>query len=158
MDEKSDTYGFCKEVFEVNGNINYMRCWRNCCKKLFPTPLGTPEYFVPECPECKGIARPSTKFNDEEPDDYFYKKTAVQKKIASCDCVILIGTRLDSHFATMLMNQAITSGALIVEVGASPVLEFGNIKQLIGFPEELVPMLCQAIRERLSKAGPKSKV
>lgn len=154
MDEDSSEYGFCKDVYEINGNINYMRCARNCCQKLFPSPLGCPEYFVPQCPECKGAARPHTKFNDEDYDEFFHKNSAVQDKVAFCDCIILIGSRLDSNFASTLVSQAMSSGALIVEISAMPVLEIGNVKQLIGFTEELVPMLCLAIKERLMKFSP----
>ncbi len=51
-------FGFCNEVLEIHGNINYMRCEKACRVKLFPSPLiGCPENFVPSCPYCKGMAR-----------------------------------------------------------------------------------------------------
>lgn len=154
MNQNSENYGFCKDVYELNGNINYMRCAKGCCKKLFPSPLGCAEYFVPECPECKGIARPHTKFYDEDYDNYFNKYSEVLEKVTFPDCIILIGAGLENEVANNMVTQAMSSGALIVEVGSAPVVEFGNVKQLIGFTEELVPMLCKTIRERLLKFMP----
>jgi len=48
----------CKDVYEIHGDINYMRCANNCTNKFFPAPeIGCSPGFVPSCPNCKGLAR-----------------------------------------------------------------------------------------------------
>lgn len=149
-DENSETYGFCPEVFEIHGNINYMRCEKNCCKKLFPSPIGCPDSFIPQCPECHGRARPHTKFNDEEYDEDFYKTDTVQERVTYCDCLIIVGAELENNIASTIVSHAMSSGTLIVEIGTAPRLEIGDVKQLIGFPEEIVPLLCRSIHDRIT--------
>ena len=57
-DPENMNYGFCNEVLEIHGNIKYLRCDNNCIRKLHPAPpMNCPEYFVPECPKCKRLAR-----------------------------------------------------------------------------------------------------
>ncbi len=51
-------YVICKDVYEIHGDINYMRCANNCTNKFFPAPeIGCSPGFVPNCPNCKGLAR-----------------------------------------------------------------------------------------------------
>ena len=150
-DQTTEEYGFCQEVYEIDGNANYMRCAKGCTKKLVNTTLGGYRDTLPECPQCESTLRPHIKLSDEDYDAFFNKIQSVQEKLTYCDCLILIGTNPQSSFCSTAISQAMSSGALIVEVGSSPVLEFGNVKQLVGFTDEVVPSLCNAIREKLSK-------
>jgi NAD-dependent SIR2 family protein deacetylase len=53
-----DNYGYCDDIYEINGNINYMRCMKNCTKRLLPGPVLTSSLEeVPTCPYCKGPVR-----------------------------------------------------------------------------------------------------
>ena len=128
-----------------------MRCAKGCSRKLFPAPLGGAEYDVPQCPLCQGPARPHSKFEDEDYDPFFHQTQIAQGKLAACDCLILIGMKSQGSFCSTVISQAMASGALIVEVGNSPVIEFGKVKQLSGLTEEIVPLLCRTIQDKLSK-------
>ena len=50
-----------------------------------------------------------------------------------------------------IISQAIENNALIIEINPEPVIENGNVRQLVGDAESLVPEMCQAIKESFVK-------
>jgi len=56
--EHFSRFGLHDKIFEIHGNIQYMRCDNDCTNELFSSPkVGCDVNFVPECPKCKGVAR-----------------------------------------------------------------------------------------------------
>jgi len=145
--QDNPSYGFFDNIFEIHGNINYMRCDASCTIKLFPSPevpLSSYEkgqISVPKCPICKGLARPHTLFFDESYNEEFYKKDTAMKKIENMDCLIVIGTRLETNLASRIVGEAISKDCQIIEINPEPVIECGNVLQLIGESEKIIPNL-----------------
>jgi NAD-dependent deacetylase len=157
--EDAKDYGFCEDVYEINGNINYMRCGQDCTQKLFPSPMiGCPEDVIPTCPKCKGVARPHTLFYDEEPTEHFHKVDTIKNRVSSVDCLILVGKLIDNNIMSNLISHAVTSNSLIVEITQQPCIEIGNVKQLIGFSHEIVPELCSTIHKKMQSFAAGSTV
>jgi len=51
-------FGIHDKIYEIHGNVKYMRCDKDCTTDLFPSPnVDCDDEFVPECPNCKGVAR-----------------------------------------------------------------------------------------------------
>lgn len=167
--QESPSYGFLDNVFEIHGNINYMRCDGCCCNRLFPSPevplssLSRGQIAVPRCPRCKGLARPHTLFFDESYNEEFYRKDSAMAALEDMDCLIVIGTRLETNLASRIVGEAISKDCLIVEINPEPVIECGNVLQLIGESEKVIPNLWKMTRvkffefhesEKLGKGKP----
>lgn len=55
---------------------------------------------------------------------------------------------MTSNFCTNVLMRTIENNTLIVEINPEPVLEVGNVKKLIGYSEELVPILCNELKNK----------
>jgi len=145
-------FGLCDGVYEINGNINYMRCGKSCTPELFPGPkVGFADDFVPECSKCKGAARPHTLFFDEDYEEQYYRKVTILNGIQEADCLIVIGAALDTEFTASIVSQAIAKKQLIIEIDPKPSIKYGNVKHLIGDAEEVLPELAKALQAKDSK-------
>ncbi len=148
----SKKFGFCDEVYELHGSINYMRCDKNCTTDLFSGPkVGCADDFVPECPKCKGVARPHTLFFDEGYVQEYYRKDTILDEIETSDCLIVIGTALETYLAASIVAQAITSKKLVIEINPQPIIKYGNVRHLIGGVEKILPDLCKALQVKDTK-------
>ena len=65
------------------------------------------------------------------------------------DCLIIMGSFVDTDLANNIISQAISSNTLIIEIAMEPRLEIGNIKQLLGSTQDIVPDLCTKIHDKL---------
>lgn len=140
-------FGFCEEVYELHGSINYMRCDKSCTTDLFPGPkVGCDDDFVPTCPRCMGVARPHTLFFDESYEQEYYRKDTILNEIQTGDCLIVIGTALETNLAATIVAQAITNKKLIIEINPQPCIKNGNVRHLIGGVEKVLPDLAKALQ------------
>lgn len=81
-------------------------------------------------------------FFDEEPDEKNYKSDSFLSEIAQTDCLIIIGSNMNSNFLSQILSTLIEKNVLIVEINPEPVIEIGNVKKIVGKAEEIVPELC----------------
>ncbi len=141
-------FGFCNEVYELHGSIKYMRCDKSCTTDLFPAPkVGCADDFVPECPKCKGVARPHTLFFDENYEQEYYRGETILDEIRTGDCLIVIGTALETNLASKIVGQAITNKQLVIEINPQPCIKYGNsVRHLIGGVEKILPELAKALQ------------
>lgn len=68
------------------------------------------------------------------------------KKIENMDCLIVVGTMLETNLASRIVGEAISSEILIIEINPQPVIECGRVFQLIGESEKIVPDLWKLAR------------
>ena len=140
-----------------------MRCDKLCTTRLFPSPevpfssLEKGQIPVPICPLCKGPARPHTLFFDENYEEIFYKKDVVLKKLEEMDCLIVIGTMLETNLASRIVGDAIANDCLIVEINPKPVIECGDVLQLIGESEKIIPNVWKMTRLKFFEFQEKEK-
>ncbi len=66
------------------------------------------------------------------------------------DCLIVIGTALETNLASKIVGQAIENNALIIEINTEPCIQYGQVKQLIGKAEDILPEFCEQIKTKLS--------
>ncbi|KAL4507202.1 hypothetical protein ABPG72_001995 [Tetrahymena utriculariae] len=133
--------------FQIHGNINFIRCSNDQCKNKnksqFLNSYG-PIYNLKNCPECQCPMRPHIKFDDEETDVNIYNVDWIKSKVNQLDCLVLAGLNEDEKnepFYKELIQKSIEYGILIIEISFQPQLEIGHIKQLIGYPEEMIMLL-----------------
>lgn len=152
FNQESPYYGFNEGIYEIHGNINYMRCDNSCTNKLFPSPdvllssFNKGELPLPKCPLCQGLARPHTLFFDESFNEDFYKRDTVLKKLEDMDCLVVIGTMLETNLASKIVGEAISKECLIIEINPTPIIECGNVLQLIGESEKIIPNVWKMAR------------
>ena len=129
-----------------------MRCDISCSNRLFPSPEVSQASYergktpLPKCPLCKGLARPHTLFFDESYNEEYYKKDTAMISIENMDCLIVIGTRLETNLASRIVGEAISKDCQIIEINPEPVIECGNVLQLIGESEKIIPGLWKMTR------------
>lgn len=96
------------------------------------------------------IHRPHTLFFDESYKEEYYRGESLLKEIESMDCLLVIGTQLETNLASGIVAQAIKLGSLIVEVNLQPCISYGNVRHLIGKAEEIVPILCERLQKKIA--------
>ena len=131
------------DVYEVHGNLSYMRCMTNCCDVLFPAPDTTePLSTIPMCPACEGLARPHILLFDENYEEKWYKSDTAAQAAEEADCLLVLGTQLKTGLANRAVRRACRKpGTLVIEVNVEPVIEYGQVLVLCGAVGDVVPPL-----------------
>ena len=82
------------EVFEINGNLDYMSCSKECSAELYPSILGSASIInkVPTCPKCGALCRPHMLLFDESYNEEYYRAKTAAKMMESIDVLIILGT------------------------------------------------------------------
>ncbi len=91
---------------------------------------------------------------DENYNETYYRAETAKTLGKTMDCLIVIGTSLETSFASNFVTQAAKNGVLIVEINPEPCIQEGNCKQLIARSQDIVPDLCLGLKT-LIKTNPK---
>lgn len=73
------------------------------------------------------------------------------------DCLIVIGTALETHLASKIVGTALENKADVIEINPQPCIQFGPVKQLIGNAENIVPELSKEIILRILSGSDSEK-
>eukprot|EP01016_Furgasonia_blochmanni_P054966 TRINITY_DN9126_c0_g1_i1.p1 TRINITY_DN9126_c0_g1~~TRINITY_DN9126_c0_g1_i1.p1 ORF type:complete len:421 (+),score=63.44 TRINITY_DN9126_c0_g1_i1:39-1301(+) len=120
-------------VFEIHGSMDFMRCDEHCQKKFYASPPSDVEKtFVPICPDCGKRARPHTLFFDEGYKEELYRSDTAYEHASKMDCLVVIGTALETNMGARIVEEAIKNKVLIIEINPNPVIECGNVRRLVG--------------------------
>ncbi len=79
------------------------------------------------------------------------------EEIESMDCLIVIGTALETSLASHIVGLAIKKKKLIIEINTVPCIRYGKVKQLIGRAQDIVPNLCYMIQDQIIQMNGDSK-
>lgn len=93
--------------------------------------------------------RPHVLFFDESYNEKYYKSETVMNRIAVMDCLVVIGTTLETNLASKIVETAVGNDILIVEINPEPCIQVGNVKQLVGTAEEIVPELIKEVKKNM---------
>jgi NAD-dependent deacetylase len=131
------------EVYEVHGNLTYMRCMTGCCDVLFPAPeTDEPIDRIPMCPSCEGLARPHILLFDESYEEKWYKSTSAEQAAANADCILVLGTQLKTGLANRVVREACKRpNTLVIEVNVEPVIAYGQVLVFSSTCGDVVPSL-----------------
>ena len=115
------------EVFEIHGNLDYMRCRNECTQDLYPSNLPRePDLSsVPTCPNCGDICRPHILCFDESYNEEYFRARTAAHIFESIDVLIILGTQLKTNLSKRLVQKAQANKVLIYEGNIKPVLEYG---------------------------------
>lgn len=97
------------DLFEIHGNLEFMRWYNECHPAVYPTPDRPKESedVIPKCPNCGEMMRPHILWFDESYNEEYYKLNSVKK-------IIGMETRDDETQASDCEDEYIKADALIV--------------------------------------------
>ena len=138
-------FAFTENVYEVNGNAFYCRCFEECSGRVYPMELFEGSEEVPLCPDCQiGLLRPHVLWNDEACNELFYKEDTVKEYSKDIDALVVLGSVLDMSLARGVTFEALQRNILVVEVNEKPCIEVGGALQIKENCQEAVAKLAEA--------------
>jgi NAD-dependent deacetylase len=129
-------------TYEIHGNIDRMRCARECVAETWAVPDAVPALArgdavddatraLLQCPACHGPARPHVLWFDEYYDEPRYALDSSRAAAAAADLVIVVGTSASTNLPWQVVRLAAANGAVIVDVNVEDN-PFGEIAQARG--------------------------
>ena len=124
-------------LHEIHGDIDLMRCARDCTPERFEippivpaTPKGVPVAEAVRahlhCPKCGAMARPHVLWFDESYDEPRYHLDTVRRLAAGATLVVIAGTSAKTNLPWQVVALAAQNGAAIVDINVEPN-PFGEI-------------------------------
>lgn len=156
-DPESIKFGYHPHIVALHGSVNYIRHHihnQSLDFRLFPYPKTFTDTTLPLINTMK--SRPHTLLFDEAYDDTYYRSESVKQFNSECDCLIVVGTALETNLASQLVGKAINNKALVVEINPNPCIQADGVYQLKGRSEEFLPNLFKLAKEELMKKYPPS--
>ncbi len=137
--------GFSKDLFEIHGNIFYMRCYEECTDTIHPIPEN--QTGVPVCPDCESIMRPHILWFDEFYDEAYYKfHTVLEYGYDKMDALLLVGTTLQTNLPRKLFEIAYFKQLPMIEVNTEPIgIKKYGVMELKGKSGEILPELLKKV-------------
>lgn len=150
-DVNSDLYGLHPHVFAIHGSVNYIRypaSVENAPKRLYPYPPSYNEDTLPLIGDKP--SRPHTLLFDENYDDQFYRTNTVTNFSRDCDCLVVVGTALETSMAARIVCEAIRRKAVVIEINPDPCIAADGVLQLKGTSEEFLNEMFQLAQKNMS--------
>lgn len=133
-----------QRTYQVHGNINYMRCWLDCCLDQFPIPeevgelergqeLSSNQHRLLQCPKCEGPSRPHVLWFDECYDEERFRFQSSLRKAQQCDILVSVGSSGSTNLPTQMVQGAAAKGALLIDVNPERGLYAQLAEQANGF-------------------------
>ena len=140
-----------EKVFELHGNIQYVRCLG--CNKRFPMEeilRRLAEEDLPECEHCKGILKPDAVFFGEELPQLVLNEAA--RRASQCDLCIVIGSTLVVYPAAYIPMYALDAGAklVIINIGATPMDSRADVR-IEGSAGEAMTKVLQRVKKKIGE-------
>ena len=131
-----------EKTFQVHGNIDYMRCWKDCTPEAFPVPMEIGEIErgselteaqrdLLKCPKCGALSRPHVLWFDECYDEETYRFHSSLTAATKCGALVSVGSSGSTNLPTQMVQQASGRGAVVVDInpGGGP---YARIAQAAG--------------------------
>ena len=117
------------EVFEICGNLDFMRCSKDCSDALYPNTLDSyPELInLPKCPKCRALCRPHILLSAEACNEEYYQSKSAEANFEDADVVVFIGKQRENGFVRKLAQQAQKRKKLVLEFTTNPVMKYGKV-------------------------------
>lgn len=116
-----------EKTYQVHGNIDYMRCWKECCTDLFPIPdqmgeldrgeaVSEAQKALLVCPKCQGLSRPHVLWFDECYDEKVFRFHSSLNAATKCGVLVSVGCSGSTNLPTQMVTQASSRGAVVVDI------------------------------------------
>jgi len=142
IQEGKEGYGHTNGLYEIHGNVHYMRCSLEGCSNtfLYKRPPVYNEYDPPRCKKCNNFMRINGLYFDETYNEKYYKSYTVLKKAAQSDLLIIVGTELKTSLPKKILYEHMNRQKPVIEFNLKPwVREYSNVISLLGPCEVTLP-------------------
>jgi len=85
--------------------------------------------------------KPHSMFFDESYCENYYRKATVDDFYFDADCLIVVGTALQTSYARKIVIDMLAREMPVIEVNMEPCIEVGHTYHLIGKSEEILPKI-----------------
>lgn len=154
-DVKSDRYGLHPQVLALHGSVNYIRHHdnnENAPKRLYQYPES---YDDDTMPLIDGQpSRPHTLLFDENYNEEFYRCETVGNFARECDCLVVVGTALETNMALRLVSSAVSRKITVIEINPDPCIIADGVLQLKGTSEQFLQEMFRLARQEMGKELP----
>ncbi len=135
-----------KHLVEIHGNIFKMRCGQ--CGIRFEREKFADSNNPPICPECQGFVKTDVvHFGEPIPEDVLEQ---CNEEAAKSDMMIVVGSSAEIYPAAALPQMVKQEGGRLVEINpAQTAISLSCDVSLRGNPGEILPLLVEAVRERV---------
>jgi NAD-dependent deacetylase len=157
-------------TYQVHGNLNHMRCSRECTPAVYPVPPGIPkiargddlsgaERDLLKCPACGAMTRPHVLFWDEYYNEPYYRYESSLRAAGETSLLIIVGTTGSTNLPHQVANIVLQRGGTIVDVNiersvfSQAALESPGGRFLKGRSSVILPRLLEIVK----KIGPPNK-
>ncbi|MEQ8222035.1 MAG: Sir2 family NAD-dependent protein deacetylase [Candidatus Eremiobacterota bacterium] len=147
---------------EIHGNINLMRCSRECTDKTFAIPAGmefdhkdrelsSREKSLLICPECLTLARPHILWFDECYDEIHYKFETSISITEKTDLLIVIGTTGNTTLPSRIITTVMKKNRPVIVIDpfenevTSMIEQYDRGYYLSCKSGEIVPEICDTV-------------
>ncbi len=145
-------------TYQVHGNIDYMRCWEECCLDQFPIPetigpleremrLSDHQKGLLKCPRCQGQARPHVLWFDECYDEPRFRFNSSLKAALECGLLVTVGCSGSTNLPMRMAQVASGRGACLVDINpeTNPFARMAQASGGLWFRERAGPGLTQIV-------------
>lgn len=151
-----------ERTYAIHGNLERMRCARECDGRLHPMPDGLADEWpkgrtmdaatraLLVCPSCGGRARPHVLWFDESYDEPRFRFESTRREAASRDLLVVVGTAGATNLPMQVGSIFARRGApsIVVDLEANPFTELaqrsgGSFER--GTAGELVPAIVRGL-------------
>jgi NAD-dependent deacetylase len=116
-----------KRTFEIHGNIDYYRCWEDCCPDRHRLPeewldfqrqqkLTSDQLKGLKCPSCGALARPHVLWFDECYDEETYRLESSRLVARKASLLVSVGTSGATNLPLQMRTLALSAGAHLVDI------------------------------------------
>ncbi|MCI5058259.1 MAG: iron dicitrate transport regulator FecR [Flavobacteriales bacterium] len=115
-------------TFLIHGDFDFVRCGSECSSELYPFPttidlskrdkhvITEKEWVLLRCPKCGDDLRPHVLWFDEYYNEKYYKRDTVLRISKNTGLLIIIGTSGATNLPQIIVENALSRGAFVVEV------------------------------------------
>ena len=110
-----------ERLYLIHGDLNYMRCSKDCCETLFELPFdSTKDIEVVKsdliCPNCGHMARPHVLWFDETYNEVYYHQDTVVNLALNAAALFIVGTSGATLLPWVIHDAVQKNGGLIVNI------------------------------------------
>ena len=96
---------------------------------------------MPTCGECGHNMKPHCMCFDESYSEKYYRYDTVKRFVAEADCLLVIGTALETSFARSIVDNFLKRELPVIEVNLESAIKRGHNIQVIQKSEVALPLL-----------------
>jgi NAD-dependent deacetylase len=114
-------------TYQIHGNLNYMRCAKQCLDAIYPIPdtipdkkrgcrLSDDELALLACPACGALSRPHVLLWDESYDERFYRFESSMRVAAQTALLMVVGTAGATNLPNRVAAEVLKRGKVIIDI------------------------------------------